>query len=111
MQGSRAKGKEEGEVAGRGRSLILGRLWKLGIEDWKKVLDIIGISLLVGFGSLLLADALITPVNSTRVRYSTKTKLFVRCPFYTKSAHLHHPLSLRNVYKNQGKFVLGLANL
>ena len=43
--------------------------------------------------------------------YSTRTKGFVRCPFYTKSAHLHHPLSLRNVYENQRKFVLALANL
>jgi len=31
--------------------------------------------------------------------------------FCTKSAHLHHRLSLRNVYNNQRKFVLASANL
>jgi len=45
------------------------------------------------------------------VWYSTKAKVFVRCPFYTKSAHLDHPLLLRNVYENQRKFVLELANM
>ena len=43
--------------------------------------------------------------------YSTRTKGFVRCPFYTKSAHIHHPLTLRNIYENQRKFVLALENL
>ena len=41
--------------------------------------------------------------RSVADRYSTRAKRFVRCPFYTKSAHLHHPLSLRNVYENQPK--------
>ena len=45
------------------------------------------------------------------VQYDTRTKGFVRCPFYTKSAHIHHPLSLHNVYENQRKFVHALENL
>jgi len=44
------------------------------------------------------------------VMYSTRAKVFVRCPFYTKSAHLHHHISLHNVYENQRKFILALAN-
>ena len=44
---------------------------------------------------------------SNPLTYSTRAKVFVRCPFYTKSAHLHHPLLFPLV---TGHFLGDLAN-
>ena len=43
--------------------------------------------------------------------YSTRTKRFVRCPFYTKSSRLRHPPPGHNLYKNPQKFCCVLESL
>ena len=72
----------------------------------------VGVSLLSGHDGpvtrLVAAQSVSTKQDVDS--YSTRAKRFVRCPFYTKSAHLHHPLSLHNVYENQREFILALEN-